>query len=74
MRKYFDPLVFDAFIKGFDDIMTIKNHKLKGSDLFIPLLPPAFYTFIKSFFIFGYPYKCNMRPTGAGKNAQFTLL
>jgi response regulator RpfG family c-di-GMP phosphodiesterase len=24
--KYFDPAVFDAFTKGFDDIMTIKNH------------------------------------------------
>jgi putative two-component system response regulator len=24
--KYFDPDVFDAFIKGFDDIMTVKNH------------------------------------------------
>ncbi len=24
--KYFDPAVFDAFIKGFDDIMTIKKH------------------------------------------------
>jgi HD-GYP domain-containing protein (c-di-GMP phosphodiesterase class II) len=28
--KYFDPLVFNAFIKGFDDIMTIKN-RYKGS-------------------------------------------